>query len=155
LGQYLRDHVVPITPQSANQPLGSADAIVTILLLIPGLLLSRLDIPSHKTVLGKLRLIPRYVAYLAVIVSSTLALVVAAGNAAALQRSFLIALTTLVLLIVLTGLDGLLKAAKRRALVPNCRAIPRWLIYELRRTPQFRRRRCTVEFSTIGRDSHV
>jgi hypothetical protein len=39
-----------------------ADAIVAVLLLVPGILLTRLDIPSTNTVLGQLRSFQRRLA---------------------------------------------------------------------------------------------
>jgi hypothetical protein len=145
----------PIQAQAQDQPLSSADAIVTMLLLVPGLLLSRLDIPSHKSVLGQLRLLPRYIAYASVAITSTLAIAVAGVRGSRLHDGFVLAIVALCCLLLITACDGLLKAAKRRALVPNFRPTPRWLILEVRRLPRLRRRRCTVEFATTGRDSRV
>lgn len=133
-------------------PISSADAIVTILLLVPGVLLSRLEIPSNKTVLGQLRLFPRYVAYSSVIIAGALALLVAAGRAGSLDRPFLFGMIALLLLFVLVGLDGAGKAVKRRRRVPVNRVCPAWLVQEIRRRPVRRWKRCRAEFSTIGTD---
>lgn len=133
-------------------PISSADAIVTILLLVPGVLLSRLEIPSNKTVLGQLRLFPRYVAYSSVIIAGALALLVASGRAGSLDRPFLFGMIALLLLFVLVGLDGAGKAMKRRRRVPTNRVCPAWLVQEIRRRPVRRWKRCRAEFSTIGTD---
>ncbi|HEV2778275.1 MAG TPA: hypothetical protein VGX25_02640 [Actinophytocola sp.] len=135
-------------------PLGTADAIVTMLLLVPGLLLSRLDIPSGKTVLGRLRIFPRYVAYTSVIIAGALALTVASVRNDRLAGPFVIAILALLLLAVLVGIDGLAKAIKRRSRVPVNQVSPNWLIAEIRRAPR-RRARCAANFSTIGSGDHA
>jgi hypothetical protein len=133
-------------------PISSADAIVTILLLVPGVMLSRLEIPSNKTVLGQLRVFPRYVAYTSVIIAGVLALLVASGRAGSLDLPFLFGMLALLLLFLLVGLDGAGKAVKRRRRVPVNRVTPIWLVQEIRRRPVRRWKRCRAEFSTIGAD---
>jgi hypothetical protein len=133
-------------------PISSADAIVTILLLVPGVLLSRLEIPSNKTVLGQLRLFPRYVAYSSVIIAGALALLVASGRAGSLDRPFLFGMLALLVLFVLVGLDGAGKAVKRRRRVPVNQVTPIWLVQEIRKHPVRRWKRCRAEFSSIGTD---
>jgi hypothetical protein len=129
--------------------------VVTILLLVPGLMLSRLDIPSHRTVLGRLRLFSRYVAYTAVSVSAVLALSIASRPARELRFPLAVAFALLGVVVVFVLVDGGLKAYKRRSRVPNKQAVPRWLIEEIRRAPWRHRRRTAAEFSTVGRGSHV
>lgn len=136
-------------------PMSSADAIVTMLLLVPGLLLSRLDIPSNKTVLGQLRLFPRYVAYTSVIIAGLLALLVASGRASALDGPFVFGMAALLVLFLLVGVDGVSKAVKRRGRVPVNTISPEWLIAELSRRPDKRRKPCSVDFSTIESKDHV
>jgi hypothetical protein len=131
-------------------PISSADAIVTILLLVPGVLLSRLDIPSNKTVLGQLRQFPRYVAYTSVIIAGALALLVASGRAGSLDGPFLFGMVALLLLFVLVGLDGAGKAVKRRRRVPVNKVTPTWLVQEIRKRPVRRWKRCRAEFNSIG-----
>jgi len=140
---------------SGDGPISSADAIVTMLLLVPGLLLSRLEIPSNKTVLGQLRLFPRYVAYTSVIIAGALALLVASGRSDRLHGPFVFGMVALLLLFVLVGLDGAGKAVKRRRRVPVNRVSPVWLIAEIRRRPVRRWKRFRAEFSTIGTDDHA
>jgi hypothetical protein len=135
---------------SGGGPISSADAVVTMLLLVPGLLLSRLEIPSNKTVLGQLRLFPRYVAYASVIIAGALALLVASGRAGALDRPFLAGMIALLGLFLLVGLDGAGKAMKRRRRVPVNKVTPVWLVQEIRKRPPRRWKRCRAEFSTIG-----
>ncbi|MFL6121611.1 hypothetical protein [Actinophytocola sp.] len=131
-------------------PISSADAVVTMLLLVPGLLLSRLEIPSNKTVLGQLRLFPRYVAYASVIIAGALALLVASGRSGSLDRPFLTGMIALLVLFLLVGLDGVGKAMKRRRRVPVNRVTPSWLVQEIRGHPVRHWKRCRAEFSTIG-----
>lgn len=133
-------------------PISSADAIVTMLLLVPGLLLSRLEIPSNKTVLGQLRQFPRYVAYTSVIVAGGLALLVASGRSGSLHWPFLVGMIALLLLFLLVGLDGIGKAVKRRRRVPVNKVTPIWLVQEIRRRPVRSWKRCRAEFSSIGTD---
>jgi hypothetical protein len=133
-------------------PISSADAIVTMLLLVPGLLLSRLEIPSNKTVLGQLRLFPRYVAYTSVIIAGALAVLVASGRAGSLDRPFLVGMIALLALFVLVGIDGAGKAIKRRRRVPVNKVTPIWLVQEIRGRPVRSWKRCRAEFSTIGTD---
>lgn len=135
-------------------PMSSADAIVTMLLLVPGLLLSRLDIPSNKTVLGQLRLFPRYVAYSSVIIAGLLALLVASGRADALDGPFVFGMAALLVLFLLVGVDSVTKAIKRRGRVPTNSISPEWLIAELSRRPGKRRKPCSVDFATIGSEDH-
>lgn len=133
----------------------TVDAVATVLLLVPGLLLSRLDIPSHQTVLGRLRLFSRYVAYTAVTVSVGLALTLATRPASESAVPLAVSLFFLVLLVAVVLVDGAIKAYKRRTRVPNKEAIPRWLIDELRRHRRQRRWRSTVTFSTVRDSSDV
>lgn len=133
----------------------TADALATVLLLVPGLLLSRLDIPSHRTVLGRLRLFSRYVAYAAVTVSVGLALTIAVRPAAETRTPLAIALGLLVVLVLIVLVDGAIKSYKRRSRVPNKQGIPQWLIDELRRHHRRKRWRSTATFSTVRSSSDV
>lgn len=144
LGKWFQPNI------SGGGPISSADAVVTMLLLVPGLLLSRLEIPSNKTVLGQLRLFPRYVAYASVIIAGALALLVASGRAGALDRPFLSGMIALLGLFLFVGLDGAGKAMKRRRRVPVNKVTPVWLVQEIRKRPPRRWKRCRAEFSTIG-----
>ncbi|MBB4908249.1 hypothetical protein [Actinophytocola algeriensis] len=134
-------------------PISSADAIVTMLLLVPGLLLSRLEIPSNKTVLGQLRLFPRYVAYSSVIIAGALALLVASGRSGSLRVPFLLGMLALLVLFLFVGLDGLGKAVKRRRRVPVNKVSPTWLVDEIRGRRVRRWKRCRAEFTTIGTEN--
>ncbi|MEV4317699.1 hypothetical protein [Actinocrispum sp. NPDC049592] len=136
---------------NGGNPLASADAVVTVLLLVPGLLLSRLAIPSRRSVLGRLRLFPRYVAYAAMAIAGVLALCVASVHADGLAAPFAVAIAGLALLILLLLADAVARRAKRRNLVPVNKVSPGWLIAEIGRKDT--KRDCAVNFSTLGRDS--
>ncbi|HEV7650293.1 MAG TPA: hypothetical protein VGP26_19270 [Actinophytocola sp.] len=143
------------SPAGGDSPMSSADAIVTMLLLVPGLLLSRLEIPSNKTVLGQLRLFPRYIAYTSVIIAGMLALLVASGRKSALDGPFEFGMIALLVLFLLVGGDSVGKALKRRRRVPANRISPMWLVSEIRRRPVRRWKRTRAEFSTIGSDDRA
>lgn len=76
----LRTALWPVTGARGDTPhLTQADAIVTVLLLAPGFLFTRLDLPSSRTVLGSLRALPRLLAVVAVASTTYAAIVVATG----------------------------------------------------------------------------
>jgi hypothetical protein len=153
VGKYVSEYH-QLTAPSAQAPLTSADAVVTVLLLVPGLMLSRLDLPSHKTVLGRLRSFPRYVAYISVIVPSCLAVVVATLPKDRISLPFAAAIGVLMLLVLLMVIDKAIKVLRRRSRVPRRRPTPRWLLPEMMMVPGFRMRRSAVKFSTVEGESH-
>lgn len=144
-----------LNPQQGEQPFSSADAIVTTLLLVPGLMLSRLDIPSYRAVLGRLRLLPRYIAYGSVVVAGALALWVATMRADKLVPAFGIALVVLLLALLVMAVDGIAKHVRRFGRVPVRAVTPGWLIDEVTERRPRKRRQCAVEFSTMGHDDDV
>jgi hypothetical protein len=111
-----------------------------------------LDIPSNKTVLGQLRLFPRYVAYTSMIIAAALALLVASGRKDALGGPLMYGLLALLVLFLAVGVDTVGKAIKRRRRVPVNRTTPRWLIAEIHRRPVRHWKRFRAEFSTVGSD---
>src|SRR5262249_33629744 len=106
------------------------------------------------SVLGRLRLLPRYVAYTAVVIAGGLALTVAAGRDDRLAGPFLLATGALLVLVLLMIIDTVAKSIKRRSRVPRSHVSPEWLIAEIRGKPK-RRKRCTANFSTIGPGDHA
>lgn len=144
-----------ILPQIAPAPssdatlLSSADAIVTILLLVPGVLIARLDFPSHRTVLGRLRLLPRYQAYAGVIVTCALGLAVGTRPLAEISDWLLGGTYLLIGLFALSLLDGIVRSWRRRVFTPRMRDIPRWLRIATRRIPTYARRNVTARFSNL------
>lgn len=153
---FLDDFGGRLKPDFDEQsPVSSADAVVTVLLLVPGLLLARLDIPSARSVLGQLRLFPRYIAYVSMIIAGALALFVAAAQANALALPFEIAIWLLAVLAVSMVANNVINAVKRRSRVPFSTVSPNWLIAELTGAVDRRKRDCVVNFSTLGRDARV
>jgi hypothetical protein len=63
----------------ANKSVNNADAVVAVLLLVPGFLYSRLDLPASKSILGRLREWVRLASYTVIASSAFLAAGVAAG----------------------------------------------------------------------------
>jgi hypothetical protein len=103
-----------------------ADAVVAVLLLVPGILLSRLDIPSTHSVLGTLRVSPRRIAYSSVIATSALAVAVAVESdyLTVLMNG---AVVLLVLLILATWSEYAARRYRRHIAVPRSAVIPAWL----------------------------
>ena len=124
--------VIMGAPRMNSGPIGSADAIVTLLLLVPGLLLTRLDIPSHQTVLGRLRLLPRYLAYAGVTATYAVAVSVAAQRVVHSFFWFQLCLIVLFSLLAISLADGLVRFWRRRILSLSLKAFPTWLRREAR-----------------------
>jgi hypothetical protein len=128
----------PWLPASWSPPVfdgfGQADAVIAILLLAPGLLLSRLDLPHPDTALGQLRLFPRHLSYVAVVATAVLGIVIAVGETDNLGEEFLVdafrgGLLVLAVLGLLCQVELLLRAARRRWLpMPTGQPIPRWFV---------------------------
>jgi hypothetical protein len=107
------------------QPLKTfqADAVVAVLLLVPGFLYTRLDLPASHTVIGHLRAMSRHVAQLCIGSAVLLAAGVAAGlTDAALRR--LLAVSTLIPILAAASL--LWRRSQRRRTAPYLGA-PSWL----------------------------
>lgn len=116
---------VEVAPASApSQP----DAIVTVLLLVPGLLLAKLDLPSTNTVLGQLRRYPRSLAVASVVVTTGLAIAVGTGASNWLiTRLFQLALVILGGILLCCLCEFAARRARRRSPVPRSALLPRWL----------------------------
>jgi hypothetical protein len=126
-------------------PLSSADAVVTVLLLVPGLLLTRLDAPSTRTLVGWLRRWPRWTAYIAVMTTSTLAACVAILPRPWLSLPFAFSIVILVGLLIWNRIASVLAWIARHAAVPSYREIPAWLRAECGELRPYRRRpRCAI-----------
>ena len=83
LACFLTDSVWPFYLSGADKyaNVANAEAVITILLLVPGFLYTRLELPEHNTVASHLRVVPRLVAYLCITLTAVLAASVAAGAA--------------------------------------------------------------------------
>lgn len=138
----------PQSDDTSAAPISTADALVAVLLLVPGVLVTRLDFPSHRTVLGRLRLLPRYQAYAGVIVTCTLGLVVATQPEESLPDWLYLGSLLLTVLLLASLLDGGIRAWRRRVFTPRLQDIPTWLRDVTRRFPTYARRNVTARFST-------
>lgn len=125
-----------------------ADAIVAVLLLVPGILLSRLDIPSTHTVLGVLRIFPRRVAYTSVVVTTALAVAVAA-QAPQINRYDHWAVGLLGFLTASCALEHVARSLRRHSLAPKSPIVPLWLIEAMGVPTTIRRRPTDVHFDAI------
>lgn len=104
------------------------DAIVAVLLLVPGLLLARLDLPSTNTVLGQLRRFPRSLAVASVAVTTGLAIAVGTlESSRGITRLFQIALAILVVILLCCLGEFVARRVRRRNPVPRSARLPRWL----------------------------
>jgi hypothetical protein len=138
----------PFSPAAAAA-LGSvaqADAVVAVLLLVPGFLYTRLALPAHDTVAGHLRALPRLVANACVGSVAVVAATIAAGLPGwCVQVAF-----ALMILVPAAGVGLLL--ARRRRLSRAAELVrigaPRWLA-----PGPVDRVSCDVRFFTpLGRD---
>jgi hypothetical protein len=113
---------------TTDSALIQADALVAVLLLVPGILLSRLDIPSTNSVLGQLRAVPRNTAYASVFLTSGLAVAVATAWARtdAVEPYVLVAGALLLCLVVLVVGAGMRGRHGRRP-IPRTTDVPGWL----------------------------
>ncbi|GIF69553.1 hypothetical protein Ais01nite_75880 [Asanoa ishikariensis] len=105
-----------------------ADAVVAVLLLVPGLLIARLDLPSTHSVLGQLRQFQRTIAFLSVAVTTGLA--IAAGTVHtdhAITRALQAGVAVLGFILVCCLLEFLARRARRRNPVPWSDRLPHWL----------------------------
>ena len=134
IGSFLQDGfswIFPWTWGDANSQLHTpkqADAVVAVLLLVPGLMLARLDLPSTNTVLGQLRRSQRAMATLSVCVTTVLAMVVGTVESPEeLTMSFWVAALVLLVLSGLCGVEFVFRRQRRRGRVPRSEQIPAWL----------------------------
>jgi len=105
-----------------------ADAVVAVLLLVPGLLLARLDLPSTNTVLGQLRRFQRSLAVASVAVTTGLAMVVGTVNSdRAITRLFQLSLAIFGVILLCCLCEFGMRRVRRRAWVPHSVRVPRWL----------------------------
>jgi hypothetical protein len=105
-----------------------ADAVVAVLLLVPGLLLARLDLPSTKTVLGQLHKFQRSLAAASVVVTTALAIAVGTVRSdAEMTRLFQLALAILIVILICCLCEFYARRTHRISAVPRSGRIPQWL----------------------------
>ncbi|MGY1661641.1 hypothetical protein ACI78Q_10525 [Geodermatophilus sp. SYSU D00705] len=110
----------------------SSDAVVAALLVVPGLLATRLPLPRTNSVLHHLRAYQTRLAYLAIGVTAVLALTIAGtDDPSSLLWAFRAAAGGLLLLLALSAWEMLLRRRLRRQRVPLVPALPAWLRQEM------------------------
>ncbi|GIF23747.1 hypothetical protein BJ973_004358 [Actinoplanes tereljensis] len=113
---------------SANFVPAQADAVVAVLLLVPGLLLARLDLPSTKSVLGQLHKFQRMLAAASVAVTTALAIAVGTVQSdREMTRLFQVALAALIVILVCCLCEFYARRIHRSSSVPRSTRVPRWL----------------------------
>ncbi|HEU5476025.1 MAG TPA: hypothetical protein VFV67_35820 [Actinophytocola sp.] len=142
---------IPSAAEGSAATLSSADAVVTVLLLVPALLITRTQLPP-RSLLGRLLVWPRFVAYASVVSVVLLALCVAALPAGSLWPPFLLVMAILALMLLLIMVDFATKTVLRRNRVPPYALFPLWLHMEASRWPRRRIRQCVANFSSPERE---
>ena len=105
-----------------------ADAVVAVLLLVPGLLLARLDLPGTKSVLGQLHQFQRTLAAASVAVTTALAIAVGTVQSdREMTRLFQLALAVLILIFLCCLCEFYARRIHRSSSVPRSARVPRWL----------------------------
>lgn len=115
-------------PQYGPEPLPGGwdgDAVIAVLLLVPGFLYTRLNLPPRHTIAGRLRLVPRLAAYVTIGCAVLLAGVIAATEDPVLIRGA-VAVSTVVPLAAVTAMLLLFNAV-RDELFLTVDTAPRWV----------------------------
>ena len=144
---------VGVAPEDAGRTISTADAVVTVLLLVPALLITRVQLPP-RSVLGRLLIWPRFVAFASVVTAVVLAVCVALLPANALWEPFVAVLVTLGLLFTLITGDLVIKRLLRRNRVPSYHVVPAWLHREDPIWPRRRLRKPVANFCSAEREDH-
>jgi hypothetical protein len=121
------------------------EAMIVVLLLIPGFLYSRLDLPPRHSILGRLRGVSRLLAYSVIGIAAILAGVVAAGD---ISTTFRWTAAGSLAALALVGLVGVTAGVKSNGDVGHARSVhgaPEWVRVARRPRPV-----PFVEFSSTG-----
>ncbi|MFF5287994.1 hypothetical protein [Paractinoplanes globisporus] len=104
------------------------DAVVAVLLLVPGLLLARLALPSTRSVLGQLHKYQRSLAAASVVVTTALAIAIGTVRSdLEMTRLFQVALAVLIVILVCCLCEFYARRNHRSSSVPRSARVPRWL----------------------------
>jgi hypothetical protein len=133
-----------------TEPIGQADAMVAVLLLVPGLLLTRLDLPDTNSVLGRIRLLPRLIAYGAVGALALMAAVVATGSSIH-PRTLSTLFGILLVLTVFCGCVYVVARHQRGDTAPRGDVVPAWVRAEFGGQIESRLAPPTVTFQVTRR----
>jgi hypothetical protein len=107
-----------------------SDALVAVLLIVPGWLLLQLeDLPAKRSLGSRLRMLESLTAFVAVVTTATLALIVATrfDDKALVYRSFVEVLVVLWLLLLVSGVERAASARKENLSRIDLLDAPRWL----------------------------
>ncbi|MFI5894057.1 hypothetical protein ACIA5D_28550 [Actinoplanes sp. NPDC051513] len=104
------------------------DAVVAVLLLVPGLLLARLALPSTRSVLGQLHKYQRTLAAASVVVTTALAITIGTVRSdVEMTRLFQVALAVLIVILFCCLSEFYARRTHRSNSVPRSTRVPRWL----------------------------
>jgi hypothetical protein len=121
----------------ALQGAGNADAVIAVLLLVPGFLYTRLNLPQRRSIAVQVRRLPRLVAHVTIASAAVLATAFAASENAELIRWVLLGCVAVPLLV------ALFMVATSRAMVPDhlpvTSRLPAWIRTGTRTTAPSRR----------------
>jgi len=131
LGCLLFGSLFPFIGRSATGNLFYADALIAVLLLVPGFLYARLKLPPPHSIGGQLRSLPRLVAHLTITCAALLAATIAASrNAVFIRAALAVCVLVPILSAVLTWIIA--RAVKDNLLLLDKR-LPRWAVAGIRR----------------------
>ncbi len=134
-----------------------SEVLVTLLLLIPGLLLNRLDLAPRHSVVSRLQVFPQAAAWGSILVNVLLAVAIAVIPANTIEdlRIFVYGVPVIVLLafVIAVGSYTLAERLSRRITVPPFEVVPAWLRNETRTLPIHLPARTSVTF--IEREGDV
>lgn len=124
---FLADRPWPFTPEGAQalSTIPNADAVIAVLLLVPGFLYTRLSLPDRDTVAGHLRTLPRLVANTCIGLVALVAAAIGAGMPGVLVQVVFAAM------IVVPTLGAAVLLYRRRSLDDTAELVrlgaPRWI----------------------------
>jgi hypothetical protein len=127
LAAFLADLPWPFTPDGARalSTVPNADAVISVLLLVPGFLYTRLSLPAPDTVAGHLRTLPRLVANTSIGGVALVAAAIGAGMPGLLVQ------IAFALMIIVPALGAATLLYRRRALDVTAELVrlgaPRWV----------------------------
>lgn len=137
---------------SLHEPVSQADALVTTLLLVPGLLLTRLDIPETRSVIGQVRYHARLLAVAGVGLMALLATYMATTDEARPWVPSLVLLALLVLIAIDAVGDFWTRGDSKETAGRN-EVVPEWVRREFPEHLSSRLRPPMVRFRSLGRIS--
>jgi hypothetical protein len=130
---FLFRSVFPFRPGVEMTDITSHEAVVAVLLLVPGFLYTRLNLPQRGTIASRVRLLPRYCAYFTILISAIVASAVSADiEGGALKIILVLGLVgygILIAILLITGLPSGVElvgdtAPKWAQASPRAKAIP-------------------------------